>query len=96
MKKNDIISMETFNCFYQIAKIIYEKYITWDLRQTPHWKYMITEIQTEEQYEIAVDALFEDGVVTKERILILKCFTKDLCSYHNTSVFWTKFQRLQL
>ena len=77
-------------------KLLYEKYVTWDIRRSFQWRMMVSQIKTTKQYERVLEAFFEDdNVVTSNRLLILKVFTKDLCKYHNNDVFWSIFEKLQ-
>ena len=88
-------TVHAVKCFWQIIKILYEKYITWDIRRSFQWRMMVTQIKTSEQYERVLEAFFDDDIITTNRLLILKVFTKDLCKYHNNDAFWSIFEKLQ-
>ena len=56
---------------------------------------MVHMVKTPEHYDEAVKELFADGIVNEDKMMILKCFTRDLCAYLQTDMFRDKYLEVE-
>ena len=68
-------------CYTTLSKLEYNK----------QWNKMLRNIRTEKEYIQMVECMFSDNIYSENRIKTLKCFTKDLCKYHNNDAFWDHY-----
>ena len=83
------------NYLDRVVRRLEECHTMLQCRKYPEWKTMIRMIKTPENYDEAVKELFADGIVNEDRMMILKCFTRDLCSYHQTDLFRDKYLEVE-
>ena len=66
-----------------------------NLENGRQWNRMLQSIKTERDYLHMVECMFSDDIFTTNRIKTLKCFTQDLCQYHNNNIFWDHYCDLE-
>ena len=66
-----------------------------NLENSRQWNRMLQSINTESDYLRMVECMFSDDIFTENRIKTLKCFTQDLCQYHDNNIFWDHFCYLE-
>jgi len=76
-------------------RTLYRKYVHYELRRNRNWNRLLQDITTPQQYREVIDGLFSDDIITNCRLLILECFTRDLCAAHATQSFWEEFLRFK-
>lgn len=83
------------NMISRIYFFLKKRYYLYQCRKLVFKKDMLENIDSLEKYEKAMFSVFEDNIITLNRLLVLQCFTERLDSYHHTNMFMKRFNQFK-
>ena len=78
-----------------ISFFLKKKYYLYRFRTLIFKKDMLENIDSLEKYERVMFSVFEDKIITLNRLLVLQCFTEQLDTYHHTHIFMKRFNHFK-